>query len=1324
MITVRIIRNIFSGDYESVRLHGPIYTSDLKKELHLKSAVLFRGNTQLSDNDIVEENDFITAQIIPKGATATMAVLVTLSLFAAIVGTAVTLSMIASIPSARKLQENPSLRGSVNTARKNQMLPILLGKHRVYPDVAALPFSVYKNDDQYLRQLFCFGYKNVSIDRSTIKIGETLIDKYDGYTIPASFSDIYSQRCIESSIGLKLSNDGEEQPIERTTASNTWKICIGIMAPSGISGKDDEKADVGIRLEYRNSGTETWTLAAEETISLNADKFRKMYEISPSSPGTFDIRITRTNQESEDGHVIDTVYFDVMQSWTQTAGGSKEPITESERFSLLGIELKATDQLNGIIDELNAVCTLKARNYTGTGTGPSAWTEGDAVNPASIILYLLTDPYANPSPLSDEEIVWAEFEDFYQFCEEHGFECNAYITNQDYSIEDICTYIADSNLAQIRYTGRKAGIIIDAAVNHYTQLFTPRNAWNFSVQKSFKENIRYFRIKYVDASLGYEETERTVSLDAQGDIVFDTEIPEDETGTEINLFGVTDPEQAAYVGRQRLREISRQKRTFTWTSDVEGILCAPGDVVLIEHSQFSIGLGEGRIKRILKDENGIVNGVELDTVLPFEGSKVYSMIIRSGKSISPSLTIGTIYEGGRILYFRTTPQYELRVGDLCAIGEQSNETVPVMITTLERDENSNCKVTAVDYDPAIYEEGDIPPYDPGISKYPDAGDIGTGAHLPDGYVPPSRPGADGGDPRSLFQYSASPYIAPDDAKSLLVWGGSVLAWGSKAFIIETGEWKPTIEYPPPAGKPYLWEKYWSYELNDWQILCRTTLPTPDFEIIIVPSTYPLTSRGWTTGSTRLRVTCRRINTDDEIIWTVPQDLTYAPVQEGDNSVIDIFIPDNLKMSSFIFTCYVEGVDTKSFTVTGIPEGKAKPIYCGVVQAGHLPENTTEGDLMLGDHIIIENEDGTRDPYYYDGERWVFFDDTAPASIAFEILQNVLWDGTQAPATENTVSAINIFARNLATNTLFAFYAKIRNLLVGDGGDDFSAEIYDYQNGTKVPAVFRIRYKNKTIFQIDPQTGNIFFGKPNSQLSEPDTGFMYNATEGSIKSKSGKVVIYSDGRIYAKEADIEGSINATNGVFKGTLDGATGFFTGSLDTPSFTAMPNGAVKINIPVSGNAQNQVSILDSAFASNNLTDGFLYKCDLSVESRVKYVVHTTEGMFNNPQFSFYAEDGKTLIGRIRRYDDFWMWARHYSSTWDNQTFTVSVYKGDGNVFKFKDLPTEALGLETGQVWVDDSGVLHMVTEAIQAQQVSNEDKLTSETETPENQQELPSGK
>ena len=250
------------------------------------------------------------------------------------------------------------------------------------------------------------------------------------------------------------------------------------------------------------------------------------------------------------------------------------------------------------------------------------------------------------------------------------------------------------------------------------------------------------------------------------------------------------------------------------------------------------------------------------------------------------------------------------------------------------------------------------------------------------------------------------------------------------------------------------------------------------------------------------------------------------------------------------------------------------------------------------------------------------------------------------------------------------------------------------------------------FSVDFSTGNIFFGRPNAANSAPEYGFMYRGSDKSIRSKNNNVIIYEDGTLIAQNADISGTINATDGAFKGVLQGATGVFNGALDTPSFSAMPNGSEPVETTVSGSAETQYNLLYNFYQTNSLTQKFMYRCEHSLDPSIKYIIgYDTQGSFHNWRFEFYGEDGTTMLGLVRRYDDFWIWIRHWSSTWANQTFTVTVYIGDGNIFKFKSIPSEPLGLEVGQVWVDSTGILHVVQEEAEEE----ETQALSSTESDE---------
>ena len=729
---VRIIRNVLSGAYETKDINAPT-VGDLRMAIGGHDAQFFREGKPLKDSDELEEKDFIIARYVPEAMTTLTVIGIVVGVAALVVGGIALAQAMKGVPDIGSTQTSPSLRGSSNTTRANSHLPLLLGHFRVYPDNAALAYTRYQDNLQYLRQLFCFGYKDVAVDLSTLKIDEMLFSSYEGATAALGLS-LYPARVIESTVNAKLRNTGTATALTRTTASNTKTFRVGLSAPSGLFRYDDDKrvaVSIGIKIEWKPTSGDSWTTLANETLSLDTDVWRKEYSGTPSGDGgngQYDVRVTRTNTESDSAYASDSVYWDVLRCDVTDSSGATTPVPTASRYTLLGIDLKATNQMNGTVGSLNAEATLVCRAYSGDGTGPEAWTVQETRNPASAILYLLTDPLANPRPLTDDQIVWADFEDFYTFCEEKGFECNAWISS-DYVISDLIGYIATSNLGQIRKAQGKIGILIDSAKPNVTQLFTPRNAWDFTETEDCEALTSVLKLKFVDADAGYVEIERYVSLDENGDAFLDEDTDSDDDVTEVTLFGCTDATQAAKIGKIRLLELQRRRRTFTWSCDIEGLLCAEGDVVLLEHDSFLIGVGEGRVKRIIKHE-GLVSSLILDAAIPMASGVTYGCTIRSVDNFTESVGIVTNPGMQDKLDLLTPSTLDVDEGDIVAVGPLGKETIKVIITAIERDNDLSCKITAVDYCPEIYADGEIPEFDPGLTVLPQGDSVGAGIVVP------------------------------------------------------------------------------------------------------------------------------------------------------------------------------------------------------------------------------------------------------------------------------------------------------------------------------------------------------------------------------------------------------------------------------------------------------------------------------------------------------------------------------------------------------------------------------------------------------------------
>lgn len=1049
-MVARIIRNIFNGEYESLVLEEPISVAGLKERIGNDNIRVITINGDiLDDSHIIERDDYVAVQVIPDGATTTILAITAVIAVTTLVVSAVALSLaMKGIPNTSKLQDNPSLRGSTNQARKNQMIPVLLGRHRVYPDIAALPFSSYKDNRQSLTQLFCFGYNNVKIDENTLKIGETPLSKYKNYQISQNHTSLYSSRCIESAIGLRM----QETPIERTTASGTWKICIGLSSPSGIFAYDDNgkktSATIAYKVEYKPHSDTNWITASNESLTLNQDAWMRMVEIIPGSAGTFDVRVSRTNKESESASTNDIFYYSILQSWTQSNDGNRDAVINPERYRLEALQIQASDQLNGIIDEINAICCLETRDYLGKGTGPSAWGKAASSNPASMILYLLTDNLVNPSPIPDSDIVWEEFEAFHTFCKTKNLECNAYINSEDLSIRDVIDYIATSNLAQIRKAGRKVGIILDAECNMVTQLFTPMNASDFSMKKDFSEDIRYFKIKYVDASIGYVETERCVSLSRDGNVVFDAAIPENETGTEINLFGCTDATQAAFIGRQRILELSRQKRTFSWRTDIEGILCAPGDVVLFEHDQFSIGIGEARIRAIRHSSDSLnVIGLEVDTFIPFHSAS-YGISIRTRNGITESVRIMN-HEPGNIIEFIDPIPAGPEIGDLCVFGEWKKESIRLRVTSLERDANNNCTVTAVDYDPSVYKEGDIPPYDPGISIHPDSGNIGAGAIKPEDWVVPQIPGKPGSSLMIQYQYGESDRTPPTRL-NLFRRGEFLMSF--KGWLLGDNEFEDWVDNAlnlvKDSSKPYLWMRISVDNGFSWKYSLISGPPVSFFELKSTKDTFRQNSRGAVDQEDKISLWAELHNISDKepIAWTLePSQILEANKGIDLNAkAIQISIPIGYNQDFISISLKVGFQGDVIFkTINGEKHGEEKPQKLPLVHGeANLPEGTMDGisKLIDGDFCLVEDENGQRIPYRYTtslnpatGQIIGWKKVSAEDRNYSEIMGAVIGEALEGANTTEQTSAIYGFFKNLAANDAFIRYLGTQFIKIMENG---------------------------------------------------------------------------------------------------------------------------------------------------------------------------------------------------------------------------------------------------------------------------------------------------
>lgn len=160
-----------------------------------------------------------------------------------------------------------SLAGSTNQTSKFGAIPVLLGKHRVVPPQAGLPYTELSGDDQYVMQLFCMGYTGMSL-QSDIRVGETDSSDYEEFNIEilngaveGAIPTYYQNDVYETNLAIELKN--EDGPSTRVTDQAGHTFSIDLVANQGLveySTTDGSKLPktVELRGRWRVKDTEEW----------------------------------------------------------------------------------------------------------------------------------------------------------------------------------------------------------------------------------------------------------------------------------------------------------------------------------------------------------------------------------------------------------------------------------------------------------------------------------------------------------------------------------------------------------------------------------------------------------------------------------------------------------------------------------------------------------------------------------------------------------------------------------------------------------------------------------------------------------------------------------------------------------------------------------------------------------------------------------------------------------------------------------------------------------------------------------------------------------
>jgi hypothetical protein len=483
----------------------------------------------------------------------------------------------------------------------------------------------------------------------------------------------------------------DTRPAEMVSAGYCTPTLVGAHAPYTVAMTSGVVAN------------SAWTITDNSATAVRAGQQWKVPR------GQYDVRLHRVSVDTNDDKIIDKVSWSALRTIRNMA-----PITEPGHC-LVSMRIRATDQLNGVVDEFNCIAESILLDYDQP---TDSWITRVTSNPAAIDIDVLRGT-ANGFPVTDidAQIDWDSYAAWSTDNVAKAREFNGIIDFES-TVFAVRAMVCQAGRAAPTMRDGKFTIVRDMLQTVPVQHFTPRNSVGFKGTRAFPDPIHALRIPFINRTTGWKSDERFVYNDGYDEgnaSLFET----------LDMFGITNPDQIWRDGRYNLAVAKLRPEIFELDCDFEQLVAGQGDLCLLTHDVLAVGIKAGRIKAITVSGSTVV-AISTDEVMPMEPAKNYGVSIRNaGGQITGQVV--TVPGDNQVLTFTTPVPFSgspaaspIDVGDLVGFGELGRETLEVIIKTIVPGNELGAHLAFVAYTPGVHdsETGTVPPFDPVVTPLP------------------------------------------------------------------------------------------------------------------------------------------------------------------------------------------------------------------------------------------------------------------------------------------------------------------------------------------------------------------------------------------------------------------------------------------------------------------------------------------------------------------------------------------------------------------------------------------------------------------------------
>ncbi len=483
-----------------------------------------------------------------------------------------------------------SLAGGANRARLYARLPLVLGTHRMFPDLGAREYAEFAAGadgrvEQGLFQIFNFGFGNLEI--RDLRHGDTPLSVYEGVETEwarggGTISLVAGN--VDTVEGAAL--DATDW-IERVLPAGTARAAIDIAGQLFTLSKkgDPGRRAVEIEIEHWPEGGDVGKVALRRTLAWDKrTPYRRTIALTLTNAGAdkaHHVRLRRLRAPEDSKYVIDRLH------WTALRGYQPDSADYSGQ-TRLGLKFRASGQVSGRLEKISAMVSQRVPVWDGRRWSAPRVTS----NPAWIYRWFARGVFVDGQLKAGAGLPPARVDDaalkrWGAWCEAQGLACD-YAIDRAMTQAQVLTLIARCGRASPSWAAGKLGVVWEAAGTPVTALITPENilAGSLEVDWAAATGAEEIVCRYVEPDLDWQwNSVRRLAPGVRG---------APARSVTVTLPGVTKRAQAATeCNLQAARQIYHRRR-IAWDMADEGLLIQRGDVVRLTHGLIDGGLA-GRL---------------------------------------------------------------------------------------------------------------------------------------------------------------------------------------------------------------------------------------------------------------------------------------------------------------------------------------------------------------------------------------------------------------------------------------------------------------------------------------------------------------------------------------------------------------------------------------------------------------------------------------------------------------------------------------------------------------------------------------------------------